>query len=143
MPFSRIYGRFLSFSFGFFSIFIYDLLTSKIGAWTWVTAFTYGFIGLWAFVYFQNKNNKSWTYVKFAVMSTLLYDVVTGIIFGPLFFGQSFSSALFGQIPFTAFHLLGNITFAIILSPVIYKMILQKKKPEKKYFTKILNPKII
>ena len=143
MPFSRVYGKFLAFSFGFFSIIVYDILTSTLGVWSIFTSLTYGFLGLWAVSYFQNKNNSSWTYVKFAIMSTLLFDIVTGLSVGPLFFHQSFLSALSGQIPFTLFHLVGNISFAYILSPAIFSFVLEKKKIETKYFTNISNPKTI
>ncbi len=143
MPFSRVYGKFLAFSFGFFSIIFYDIITGTLGKQTLIVSLTYGFLGLWAVNYFQNKNNNSLTYVKFAVMSTLLFDFITGVMFGPIFFHQTFLSALSGQIPFTLFHLSGNIIFATILSPVIYQMILQKKKSEEKYFIKIPNPKTI
>ena len=143
MPFSRIYGNVAGFSFGFFSIIVYDLLTSTLGMWTIFTSVTYGFLGLWAVQYFKNKNNSSWTYVKFALMSTLLFDIVTGLSVGPLFFHQSFLSALMGQIPFTIFHLIGNTAFAFVLSPAIYNFVLQKKKLETKYSTDNLNPKTI
>jgi len=33
-----------------------------------------------------------------------------------------------GQIPFTALHLIGNVTFAIILSPGIYNFLIKKKE---------------
>lgn len=144
MPFSRIYGRFLAFSFGFFSIITYDLLTSTLGAWSLFTSFTYGFLGLWAVSYFDKKeNNSSWTYVKFAIMSTIVFDVVTGLTVGPMFFHQSFSVALAGQIPFTILHLLGNIIFAYILSPAVYNSLIRKRSSENENFTKLFNPKII
>ena len=130
MPFSRIYGSFLGFSFGFFSIVVYDFLTSGFGIWTLITAIAYGLLGLWAVKYFQkqqNKKNNSWTYVKFALMSTLFYDIITGLTLGPLFFHQSFVVALTGQIPFTMLHLLGNSIFAYMLSPGIYNLFKKKK----------------
>lgn len=144
MPFARVYGKFLAFSFGFFSIIAYDLITSTLGAWTLVTSFTYGFIGLWAMIYFNKKpdNNPS-TYVKFAIMSTIFYDIMTGLTIGPIIFHQQFSVALAGQIPFTLLHLFGNIIFAFILSPAIYNSVSEKKKIETKYITNIINPKII
>ena len=47
---------------------------------------------------------------------------------GPLFFGMPFIVALVGQIPFTALHLLGNVSFAIVLSPVIERWVLASEK---------------
>lgn len=143
MPFSRIYGKILAFSFGFFSIIVYDLLTLNVGVWTILTSLSYGLLGLWASIYFEGKDNNSFTYVKFALMSTILFDMVTGLTLGPLFFNQSFSGALMGQIPFTMLHLLGNISFAYILSPAIYNLLLEKEKIREKYFINNLNHKTI
>jgi hypothetical protein len=100
-------------------------------------------LGLWAVGYFRNKKNNSLDYVKFAIMSTLLFDAVTGLSVGPLFFHQSFITAAFGQIPFTILHLTGNIAFAFILSPAIYNFAVKKKKLETLYPINILNPRKI
>lgn len=48
-----------------------------------------------------------------------MYDILTGLTVGPLFFQQPFLQALMGQIPFTVLHLSGNVTLALILSPII------------------------
>ncbi|MDP2788991.1 MAG: ECF transporter S component [bacterium] len=128
MPFSRIYGGVAGFSFAFFSIVVYDFFTSGLGMWTLITAVVYGSMGLWAVHYFKNKKNNSFEYVKFAIMSTIAFDAITGLSVGPLFFHQSFFTALVGQIPFTVLHLIGNSAFALILSPSIYNFILKKEK---------------
>lgn len=130
MPFSEKYGGLAGFSFAFLSIVLYDLITAKVGIWTFVTAGTYGILGFWAYFFFRNRKTQKLNYVKFAIIGTLFFDAVTGLSIGPLFFGQSFSEAFFGQIPFTAMHLLGNILFAIILSPIIYKFIIKNKRFE-------------
>ena len=130
MPFSKKYGGLVGFSFAFLSIVLYDLITAKLGMWTFVTAGTYGVLGLWAYFFFRNRKMQKLNYVKFAIIGTLFFDAVTGLSIGPLFFGQSFSEAFFGQIPFTAMHLLGNVSFAIILSPLIYRFIIDNKKFE-------------
>jgi len=49
---------------------------------------------------------------------------------GPLLFGQTFMSAFIGQIPFTFWHLGGNIAFAAILSPLIYDWVIDNKNLE-------------
>ncbi|OGI85628.1 hypothetical protein A3A01_01270 [Candidatus Nomurabacteria bacterium RIFCSPLOWO2_01_FULL_39_17] len=141
MPFSRIFGGLLGFSFGFFSIVVYDFLTFGLGIWTLITAMAYGLLGLWAIRYFKNKKNNSLEYVKFALMSTLFYDAVTGLTLGPLFFHQSFVVALAGQIPFTILHLFGNSIFAYVLSPRIYNL-LKKKKIEIKPLNILATSKI-
>ena len=66
-------------------------------------------------------------YVKFAVIGTLFFDAITGLTVGPLFFNQSFMSALIGQIPFTILHLIGNVSFAFVVSPILYTYISTNK----------------
>ena len=85
MPFSRAYGKLAGFSFAFLSMVLYDIITGKVGMWTFITAGVYGLLALWAVDYFKNKANNSWSYAKFAVMGTLAYDIVTGLSIGPLF----------------------------------------------------------
>jgi uncharacterized membrane protein len=120
MPFGRIYGKLSAFLFGAMSIVVYDALTSGIGIWTLITAVVYGLVGLGAAIYFKEKGGRG-RYALYAVFATIAYDALTGLTLGPLFFGQTFASAVIGQIPFTALHLLGNVAFAIVLSPVIEK----------------------
>jgi len=143
MPFSRAYGKIAGFSFAFLSMVLFDVLTAKVGMWTFITAGAYGFLGLWASFYFKNKSNSSWNYAKFAVMGTLAFDIVTGLSIGPLFFRQPFMEALVGQIPFTALHLVGNISFAVFLSPFIYRFIIENKKFETQSIMAILKLKRI
>jgi hypothetical protein len=131
MPFSKKYGVLMSFAFGFFSIVIYDSLTSGFGIWTLITALAYGLLGLGAYFFFKNRSG--WrNYAIYAVIATILYDAITGLTIGPLFFHQSFVLSLVGQIPFTALHLLGNVSFAIILSPVIERWVMKEKTSESK-----------
>ena len=143
MPFSKSYGKIAGFSFAFLSIVLYVILTSKVGMWTWITAFAYGLLGLWAGQYFKNKKNNSWNYAKFAIMGTLAFDIVTGLSIGPIFFHQPFMQALTGQIPFTAMHLLGNVSFAVLLSPIIYRFVITNPKFESQSLFTIFNPKQI
>lgn len=143
MPFSKAYGKFIGFSFGFFSILLYDLATGTLGVRTIFTAGAYGLIGLWSAYYFEQKQASAANFARFAVMSTIVYDILTGLTVGPIFFGQSFFGSIIGQIPFTALHLLGNITFAIILSPAIYRLLIKKKKQESAESITNLAPKLI
>jgi uncharacterized membrane protein len=141
MPFSKAYGKIAGFLFAFLSMVIFDIITGKVGMWTFITASAYGLLGLWASIYFKNKNNSSWNYAKFAVMGTLAFDIVTGLSVGPLFFHQPFIEALIGQIPFTALHLIGNIGFAVVFSPLLYKYVIENKKFESESLITIFNPK--
>ncbi len=130
MPFSKKYGIFSGFLFSFTSIALYDIFSGKIGSWTFVTAGVYGAIGFAAGIYFKNRESTAWNYAKFAIVGTIVYDIMTGLTIGPIFFHQSFMTALVGQIPFTTLHLIGNVGFAIIFSPLIYKFVIQNKKLE-------------
>jgi len=118
MPLGKVYGSIMSFVFPVLSIVIYDSVTSGFGVWTIVTALAYGFVGYGAYRYFKNRSGWK-SYATYAVIATIFYDIITGLTIGPLFFHQSFIISLVGQIPFTLLHLLGNVSFAIILSPVI------------------------
>ena len=132
MPLGRAYGALAGFFFASLSILVYDLLTNTLGVHTFFTAMAYGVIGLSAAWYFEKQEVNTGDYVRFAVVATLFFDAVTGLLVGPLFFDQKFWAALVGQIPFTALHLLGNITFAVFLSPAIYKFLIKPKKIKKK-----------
>ncbi len=144
MPMSRAYGMFSGFFFGAMSILLYDITTGTLGVRTLFTGGAYGLMGLWAGAYFKGKNIGSRDYVKFAIWGTLLYDAMTGLTVGPIFFHQSFLAALYGQMPFTALHLLGNIIFAYCLSPGIYNFLIRKKIKEKEIvINSPLSPKII
>ncbi len=127
MPLSKKFTKFSLFFFGFASIFVYDLVTSGVGVWTIFTAVAYGLLGLGASYYFKNRSGWK-SYASYAVIGTIVYDLITGLTIGPIFFGQSFLVSLVGQIPFTAMHLIGNVSFAIVLSPVIEKWLVKKEK---------------
>ncbi|MEI7688814.1 MAG: ECF transporter S component [Candidatus Nomurabacteria bacterium] len=118
MPFGKVYGAFMAFIFGFLSIVLFDSVTSGFGIWTLITALAYGTLGLGANLYFKKRSGWK-NYAAYAFVATILYDAVTGLTIGPLFFHQSFMISLLGQIPFTVLHLLGNVSFAIVLSPMI------------------------
>lgn len=120
MPLGKVYGSVMSFVFGFLSIALYDSVTSGFGIWTLITALAYGALGVGATYFFKNRSGWK-NYALYAVIATIFYDAVTGLTIGPLFFHQSFMVSLVGQVPFTVLHLLGNVSFAIVLSPVIEK----------------------
>ena len=126
LPFGKVYSGIMSFIFGFSSVFLFDLVTSGIGIWTFITALCYGFVGVGASIYFKNCTGRK-NYAIYAILATIVYDALTGLTIGPLFFHQSFVVSLVGQIPFTFLHLLGNVSFAIILSPAIESWASSKK----------------
>lgn len=140
MPFGRAYGKTAGFLFAFASIVLFDCMVGKVGVWTLITGVAYGLVGFGAALYFKNKKSTAWNYTKYAIISTILFDAVTGFSIGPIFFGQSFMAAVIGQIPFTALHLLGNVSFAIVLSPALYTFVIENKKLESPRFFINFNP---
>ncbi|OGI77229.1 hypothetical protein A3B85_02060 [Candidatus Nomurabacteria bacterium RIFCSPHIGHO2_02_FULL_37_13] len=143
MPFSRVYGALVGFSFALLSILFYDALTGTLGVQTFFTALAYGIVGLWSASYFKKNKANVWGYVRFAIIGTLFFDTLTGLTVGPLFFHQSFLGSLVGQVPFTALHLIGNTAFAFVLSPAIYNFLIKKKKKKTVSIVNILHPKTI
>ena len=124
MPFSKRYGIAGSFLFGFLGIMLYDAITSGWGSWTWITALCYGILGICAHYFFKNREGSVRNFLIFGVPGTIFYDAVTMLI-GPIFNRQPLVVAIAGQIPFTLMHVLGTVVFAILLSPVLYRWIIQ------------------
>lgn len=128
MPYAKRYGGLAAFVFGFLSILMYDILTAKVGVWTWITAFVYALLGPLASWYFATKKASSWNFIRFSVLATIFYDAATGLTIGPMFNNQPFIGALIGQIPFSILHLMGNVVLAAVLSPLVYKWIALEKE---------------
>lgn len=119
MPVSKKYGVITGFMYGAFSIAIFDVVTGMVGLWTLVTALSYGAIGAWAAYAFANKKPTTKDFVGFSIIATLAYDAVTGVLMGPILFGSSFTEAFIGQIPFTAYHLFGNVLLSVLVAPAL------------------------
>ena len=143
MPFSRAYGAFVGFFFAVLSILLYDGLTGTLGVQTFFTAGAYGIVGLWAASYFKKHKADAWGYARFAIIGTLFFDALTGLTVGPIFFHQSLMTSLIGQIPFTALHLIGNVSFSFLLSPIIYNFLIKQEKIKTIPNINTLDPKII
>jgi uncharacterized membrane protein len=127
MPFSKRFGALGSFLFGFLGIVLFDAVTSGWGMWTLVTALAYGALGPASYYFFLKREASVANFVRFGIIGTLAYDAVTGLTIGPLFMGQPFLVALVGQIPFTLLHLAGTVVFATLLSPVLYRGVVQNE----------------
>ena len=128
MPFSKKWGWFSGFLFGFLSILIYDIIHpmksfARFGIWTIVTAVMYGLIGLAAGIYLKNKTNKARYYVGFAIVATLIYDFITCPVMSSFLFNSPFIVTLIAQIPFTLNHLISNTIGAALVTPLIYRWI--------------------
>ena len=132
MPFSKKWGWFSGLVFCLLSVLVFDILTGTLGVWSIMTAGTYGLLGILAGLYLKDKENKVKYYVGFAVVGTLIYDAITGIGTGMLFFHQSFMFTFVGQIPFTLYHLGGNIILSWAVSPLLYKWVVTNPKLETK-----------
>lgn len=127
LPISKGFGYWSGFLFGFVSIVIFDSLT-MFGIWTWVTAIMYGLVGLGGAWWLKNREANSKNFVTYSVVATLVYDFITGPIMSSVIFKMSFMEALIGQIPFTLWHLGGNIILAGVLSPILYKWVISNSE---------------
>lgn len=121
---AKAYGPWLGGFYGALSIALVDVIMGKTGSWTIITSLTYGAVGVFGAYFLKNKNASARNFVVASIVGTLFFDFITGILMGPLMFGQAWSDAFFGQIPFTIRHLLGNIFFAVVLAPWFYRKIM-------------------
>ncbi|OHA18047.1 MAG: hypothetical protein A2836_03600 [Candidatus Taylorbacteria bacterium RIFCSPHIGHO2_01_FULL_45_63] len=130
MPFSKRFGVISSFVYGALSIALYDFVVGQVGSWTISTSVTYGIVGVASALFFRNRKGSRTNFVIFAIVGTLFYDAVTGVAMGPLLYGQPLSEAFFGQIPFKLYHLAGNIVLSAVVSPLLYKWVIEEEKLE-------------
>ncbi|VVB68324.1 Uncharacterised protein [Candidatus Norongarragalina meridionalis] len=119
MPFAKKMGAFAGFVFAFLSLASWDFVSGRLGMWTLYCAVTYGVIGVLAAKFFATRKATRGNFVVFAIGGTIFYDAVSAFLFGWQF-GQPLWVTFVGQVPFTAMHLLGNVAFAAIASPLIY-----------------------
>lgn len=133
MPFSKKWGWLSGMAFCLLAILGFDIITGTLGVWSLVTAGTYASLGALAGLYLKNKENKIRYYVGFSIAATIIYDAITGIGIGMLFFNQPFIETLTGQIPFTLYHLGGNIVLSGIVSPLLYKWVITNPKLETRH----------
>ncbi len=128
LPVSNKLGKYAGFAFAFFAIALIDAITGKVGLWTVYTAIAYGAVAYFASAFFAKiKGKVSWKhYAGIAAIGTIAYDAITAAIFGWQF-GQPLAVTAMGQIPFTLYHLLGNVALAATLSPLLQKHLLESK----------------
>jgi uncharacterized membrane protein YuzA (DUF378 family) len=124
MPFSKRWGWLAGMIFCLVAILGYDLATGTLGSWSLITASTYALIGAAAGLILKGEKNTVWHYVIFSVVATLVYDVITGIGMGVLLFKMPLVITIVGQIPFTLYHLAGNIVLSAVLSPILYRWVI-------------------
>lgn len=133
---SKAYGPWVGGLYGALSIALVDVLMGKTGLWTIVTSITYGLVGVFGAFYLKNRNASAKNFIVITIIGTLFFDLITGVLMGPLLFGGSFTVAAIGQIPFTARHLLGNVFFASVLAPWFYRKIMNNPKWELSHILK-------
>lgn len=124
MPLSKRFGKIIAISFGILSVIIFDMISGTIGPWTLFTAGSFALIGYFSAWFFSKRKATRKNFILFAIPATIIYDIITGIVSGMVLFGQSFIVTFYGQIPFTIYHLAGNIIFAGFISPLIYSWVL-------------------
>lgn len=130
MPFAKRGGWFIGMAFGLLAILIYDLITRTLGIWSLMTAGTFALIGILANLYLKRRSGHIAHYVGFSIVAALIYDAITGIGTGMLFFGQTFMTTFLGQIPFTLYHLAGNIVLAALISPLLQRWVCENPELE-------------
>lgn len=74
--------------------------------------------------YLKNRNATAGNFVLISIAGTLFFDLITGVLMGPLLYDQARLEAFLGQIPFTLRHLFGNIAFAAALAPWFYHVVM-------------------
>lgn len=125
MPFAMSAGMALGPVSGFANAFLaramFDGYQAWTGWWTVLTSLSYGLVGLVAGIIYNYR--KSWSRAELTVFAgalTLLYDVVTMLVFG-LPFGIPLQILVAGQVPFTLAHLLGNMVLCFAFAPFLLK----------------------
>ncbi|MBP6858574.1 MAG: ECF transporter S component [Candidatus Pacebacteria bacterium] len=119
----KAYGPLVGGVYGALSMILLDALMGKVGSWTLLTALTYGIVGIAGGYFLRHRSATTRNFVVASIVGTLFFDLVTGVIMGPLLFEQSLMGAAVGQIPFTLRHLAGNLFFAL-LAPWFYRSIM-------------------
>jgi len=120
LPFSKQGRWWQGALFALITMVSFDFLTMRVGLWTGVTAVTYAGLGLmFHLIYKRVGKVKLKHYLGSGVLGVLIFDLVTGVLFGPAMFGMSFAQAFFGQIPFTVMHLVTVTGFVLIITPVL------------------------
>lgn len=127
---SKSYGPIVGGLYGALSMVLLDILMSKVGPWTILTALTYGAVGVWGGYFLRNRSATTKSFVIASIVGTLFFDLVTGVLMGPLLYGQPWVTAIVGQIPFTLRHLAGNVFFASVLAPWFYRKIMENPRWE-------------
>ena len=85
-------------------------------------------LGALAGLFLHGRENRIRNYVLFGAAATIVYDAITGLGIGTLVFKQPFLAALTGQIPFTLYHLGGNLVLSALVSPRLYRGVVDNEQ---------------
>ena len=129
LPYSKKYGWLAGGFFALVAMASFDFVSGRLGLWTIYTSLAYFTVGALAAVAFSKfKTVTRWHYAGYAALATVFFDAVTALMFGWQF-SQPLAVTFAGQLPFTMYHLLGNVAFAAVVSPAIYSYVLASETP--------------
>ena len=131
--FCPLLKRQYSFLLGGFFYVIVDIVSGMVGIWTLMCFLAWGIVGL-TFNRFK-PTGRLLNFLGMSFLGTIIFDVLTGVIGGPLLFPMSFYDAFIGQIPFTISHLIGNLVIVGIFAPVVYTYIAINPKVRKSLYS--------
>jgi hypothetical protein len=126
MPMSRAFGLLDVALFAALNIVLYDAMLGQFGSWSIVGAATYAAIAAIGSIYLKYVRGIV-GYLTYAVLGTVFFDLVTGVIVGPFMLKQSFAEAFVLQIPFTVNHVLGTFLMAVFLSPILERWVVKNR----------------
>ncbi len=104
--------------FAFATMFSFDLITSGIGTWTFVTSATYAIIALALHFHLRNQKSSLRLFMSNGVLGVLAFDLITGPVMSTALFGQPFQLTFLMQVPFTIMHLVSAAFAITIISPL-------------------------
>lgn len=130
LPMSR-FGKLVTFTFGFLSICIFDVLYVGIFSgtfdiwWTLLNASTYGAVGMLGYLFYKKFHitaNKYTTnavkYLFIGIACMTVYDVITGVVFPVVFSNASFAEKAWLQIAFSLGRLPLSLTFGVDVTTI-------------------------
>jgi hypothetical protein len=104
-PYAKAYGSAAGFAFALISLVSFDFISGRLGMWTVYCGAAYGAVGFFAAKFLANRGGRM-HYAAYAAVATVAYDAFTALV------------------PFTLYHLAGNVTLAAVVSPLIFNNVL-------------------
>lgn len=124
LPVAKRHGALASAVFAFSAMLAADTLMGQMGWWSLYTAVPYGLIGYAAGLLLTSKSGRL-KMTAFAVVGTLVFDVITMVAFA-IQFGTPLPIAAAAQVPFTLLHLAGNVVLVLVVSPLLTRFVLSQ-----------------